>query len=172
MPKPYPGGIRAIIPIPREGRDSSFDYWTLSESGNYYLVTSLFEDQRTENKIFVDSRIVRVTESFMHLSLLYKHLGFNDDTILKISFRHVGLKGRGLAFANQARMMFMFENKTSGIDEVITPLSVRLGDLNKNIHELVYKVISELMVMFDFFKPSRIEVVDPIVSDFVAGKIR
>ena len=66
----------------------------------------------------------------------------------------------------------MFETKTSGVDEVVATLTERLGDINNKIHDLVYKVISDLTVMFDFFKPSRVHVLDPIVGDFIAGRIR
>lgn len=65
-PRPYGDGIRAEVAFDRSafsGRPS-YDYWALRSNGDFYLLQSLFEDDRTENKVFFNTRIVRVTESF------------------------------------------------------------------------------------------------------------
>jgi hypothetical protein len=44
---------------------ASYDYWALRENGVFYLLQSLFEDDRDANAIFFNSRLVRVTESLL-----------------------------------------------------------------------------------------------------------
>jgi len=75
-PRPFEDGIRAEVAIldrSLSGRPS-YDYWALRSNGDFYLLQSLFEDQRAENKIFFNTRIVRVTEALLFAANLYEHL--------------------------------------------------------------------------------------------------
>ena len=76
-PRPYPDGIRTEISIDQSAMTGrpSYDYWALRSNGDFYLLQSLFEDDRAEKKIFFNTRIVRVTESLMFASKLYSTLG-------------------------------------------------------------------------------------------------
>ena len=76
-PRPIADGIVAEVAI-TQGLMSdrpSYDLWSLRSSGDFYLLQSLFEDQRSESKLFFDSRVVRVTESLMFCANLYENLG-------------------------------------------------------------------------------------------------
>ena len=53
----------------------SYDYWAIRRNGDFYVLQSLFEDERGENLIFFNTRIVRVAEALMFASNLYTHLG-------------------------------------------------------------------------------------------------
>jgi len=74
-PKPVADGIIAEVSLP-EGKSSSkpsYDFWALRNNGDFYLLQSLFEDERGSQKLFVDTRTVRVTESLMFCANLYDH---------------------------------------------------------------------------------------------------
>lgn len=166
-PKPYKDGIRAVIHA--ESRES-FDYWTLRKDGNYYLLASLFEDMRAENKCFFDTRTVRVTEVFMFCARLFKGLGFPDSERIEITIRHGGMKGRSLTAANQGRAISLHERGCVE-DEVESVVVEKLADIMPKINDLVYKVVSDLFMMFDYFVPNK-GVVDEIVSNYLKGVVR
>ena len=168
-PKPYANGIKATIHVKRGGGDESFDYWNLKRNGDYYLLKSLFEDMRSKNKLFVDTRIVRITETLLHTVLLYKHLGVQPSEMVNMRIRHGGLKGRELSAASPSRYFSLA--RVSQEDIVISEFSERIGEIEKNIHELVYKAVSDITVMFDFFKLSKDEVVIPLVNNFMTGRV-
>lgn len=167
-PKADTEGVKAVVQVNRED-GNTFDYWYLRRNGDYYLLKSLFEDLREKNKIFLDTRIVRVTETMQHTYLLYKNLGVDLKTPVAMQFFHSGLKDRELAVANRARIPSTV--RKSGVDVVKTPITIKLEEIDSQIQDLVYKVICDLTVMFDFFKPSKIDVVDPLVTNFLSGKI-
>jgi hypothetical protein len=48
-------------------------------TGDFYLLQSLFEDDRDSNAIFFNSRLIRVTESLMFAANLYEALGVPGD---------------------------------------------------------------------------------------------
>ena len=169
-PKPYADGIKATIHIKRGEETESFDHWNLRKNGDYYLLKSLFEDERGNNEIFFDTRIVRVTEAFIRAALLYKCLGVELSEIVNIRIKHGGLKGRKLTAANPARRPFI-DRRISHEDIVASEFSVEIGEIEKKIHDLVYQVISGITVMFDFFKPSKDDVVTPMVNNFMAGRV-
>lgn len=166
-PKPFKGGIRAIIPADSH---KSFDYWSLRKSGNYYLLASLFEDEKGENKCFFDTRTVRVTEIFMFCARLFKELGFPDSERIEIIIKHGGMRGRSLTAASSGRAASLHERGCVE-DEVESIVVKNLGDIMLQINDLVYKVVSDLFMMFDYFVPSR-GVVDEIVANYLNGIVR
>ena len=100
-PRPYGDGIRAEISIGGEPKDRlSYDYWALRSNGEFYLLQSLFEDTRTKDTIFFDTRIVRVTEALMFAQNLYSRLGAPPESRVRIRITHVGLKARKIAAAS------------------------------------------------------------------------
>jgi hypothetical protein len=127
-PRPYGDGIRAVVSI-AEDRRNSFDYWAVRSNGDFYLLQSLFEDTRTLNEIFFDTRIVRVTESLMFIQNLYVKLGMPPETKVKVLVRHSGLKGRTLSSASRNRLIHW--RKTTEEDESMTELSTVLGQMHE-----------------------------------------
>jgi hypothetical protein len=54
-PKPLNDGIRAVVALGEQASrtgDESFDYWSLRNNGDFYLLQSLFEDKRRPNEVF------------------------------------------------------------------------------------------------------------------------
>ena len=96
-PRPYGDGIKAEVSIASGNNDrTSFDYWALRASGDFFLLQSLFEDTRRDHEIFFDTRIVRVTESLMFAENLYTKLGVPPEARVGIRVVHHGLNGRDL----------------------------------------------------------------------------
>jgi TIR domain len=62
-------------------------------------------DERAAQKLFVDTRIVRVTESLMFCANLYEHLGVTDEATMSVRVTHRGLAKRTLATASPNRMV-------------------------------------------------------------------
>jgi hypothetical protein len=65
----------------------------------------------------------------------------------------------------------MDEKYTSIENEAQTEFSEKLGEIEGKIVDLVYKAICDITVYFDYFRPSREQVVEPIVKGFLSGKI-
>ncbi|MEQ1721212.1 MAG: toll/interleukin-1 receptor domain-containing protein [Nitrosomonas sp.] len=104
-PRPFQDGIRAEVSIENEedaGR-RSYDYWALAKNGDFYLQQNLFEDSRDKDKIFFNTRIVRVTEALMFAGRLYSHLGAPAETRLSVRVDHHGLRGRTITSAGGHR---------------------------------------------------------------------
>ncbi len=162
-PKPFKDGIRAII-----STDHSFDYWSLRKDGHYYLLASLFEDKKDKSKCFFDTRIMRITESFMFCEHLFRGLGFPNTEEIKITIKHGGMKGRLLSAANPNRMLSI--KRVSVEDEIETVVIEKLDDILPKIKTLVYKTAEDLFMMFDYFVPNK-GVLDEIVSNYQKGSI-
>jgi TIR domain len=165
-PRPYGDGIRAEIAIDENGR-TSYDYWTVRSNGDFYLLQSLFEDQRTTNRIFFDTRIVRVTEALMFIENLYSKLGAPPEARVGIRVRHSGLTGRILTSASPSRLVFERETKESESTSEITTV---LGTMKESRTEDVRKILEPLFMLFDFaeFNP---DVYEDIVRRFERGQV-
>jgi hypothetical protein len=168
-PKPVADGIRAEISMVQDGMSGkpSYDFWALRSTGDFYLLQSLFEDSRAEQKLFADTRIVRVTESLMFAWRLYSHLGVTDDAGLTVRVTHRGLAKRTLTTASSRRHIF---STTSAEDVSETELSATIGGLKERPVDHVMQVVEPLLMLFDFKKLDR-KVYEEIVTSFVAGRV-
>ena len=125
-PRPIADGIRAEIPIDDGADDrTSYDFWTMRSSGDFYLLQSLFEDQRTENAIFFNTRIVRVTEALMFANNLFQNLGANIGAKLSVRVSHRGFAGRHLTASGNRR--FSMDNPVSETGESEEETVVQIG---------------------------------------------
>ncbi len=165
-PKPYQEGIRAVI----HGGDR-YDFWTLKKNGDYYYLGTFFEDTRTENKLFVDTRVVRVTEVFLRTAGLYQKLGIGAEEIIDLKIRHSGLSGRLMAVASHNRDI-MGQYKCTE-EEISTEFSEPLKNYQdpSRLKELVFRTVKDIVELFDYFPISKEELVDPIVDSFLLGRI-
>lgn len=163
-PKPRQDGIRASILVPDR---SMFDYWTLRTDLVFYLLKTLFEDLRSEGKIFVDTRIVRTAETLMRISRLYRTLHVGPEQKVVIRIRYTGLRGRTLSAGDPGRAMTMHAQRVCIEDESETWIKERLKDIEPKLVDLVHTAVSELCMLFDFFQPSKDRVVQPLVEQFV-----
>lgn len=167
-PRPHPDGIRAEISVDQSaisGRPS-YDYWALRSNGDFYLLQSLFEDDRGEKKIFFNTRIVRVTESLMFASNLYSTLGVAPETRLSVRVTHRGLTGRELTSAGWNRLILP---STTQADESKTEIVVPVGSIMDTIVDDVRRLTAPLFMLFDFQEFNE-AVYRDIVERFVRGQ--
>src|SRR2546425_351709 len=168
-PRPYPDGIRTEISIDQSAMTGrpSYDYWALRSNGDFYLLQSLFEDDRAEKKIFFNTRIVRVTESLMFASNLYSTLGVGPETRLSVRVTHRGLAGRELTSAGGDR--FIWPSTPTPADEARSEIVVAVGSILETIVDDVRRLLAPLFMLFDF-KEFNEAVYRDIVERFVKGE--
>jgi hypothetical protein len=168
-PRPTSDGIRAEVA--REINDYadrvSYDYWSLRKDGDFYLLKSLFEDEREPGKIYFNTRIVRITEVFLFCARLYNTLGVDATEIVKVRVRHSGLAGRMLSSVGSRRLS---DDYVTSADEVTTDVQTPLSKIESELVSLVKEVADPLFVVFDFFKLTD-PVYEDIVNRFVAGQV-
>lgn len=167
-PRPYKDGIRAEVSI-AEGDRKSFDYWAAGSNGNFYLLQSLFEDSRKPNRIFFDTRIVRVTESLMFIESLYSKLSLPPETQIGIQITHSGLKGRELTSASSNR--FMSSHGPAKEGESTSEITTILGKMSETRVENVREIVEPMFMLFDFMQFDA-PIYDDIVRNFERGIIR
>jgi cellulose biosynthesis protein BcsQ len=166
-PRPTKEGILAIVSVQDPDR-RSFDYWALNKGGDFYTLTSLFEDERSTLDVYFDTRIVRATEAVLHCASLYRALGVEPNAHVEMTVRYGGLRGRTLRSTSR-RSVVPRENLHE--DEVnIPPITFRLGAVETEIVDIVKKLCEPLFVIFDFATFSD-EVYEQRVTDFVNGKV-
>lgn len=150
-PRAMADGIVAEV----QGSLSSYDYWALRTNGDFYFLGDLFEDERAQNAMWFDTRIMRVTETFLFCYRLYKILGAPEETEVTISIRHGGLLGRVLSSARPAVWAL---NRTSQEAEVEWKGTVLLSSIRTQLHGTVKAALDPLFVLFDFFQPPQAQV--------------
>ncbi len=170
-PKPNLEGIQAEVSIKGrglKGETRSYDYWSIHESGSYYLLKSLFEDSRDPDSIFFNTRIIRITEVFMYINNLYSNLNLPKDEKIEVTITHGGLKGRILGSSSISRELSM-DYKTE-TDEIPTTVQTTLQDINSNITDIVEEITKRLFEQFELFELSH-EVLKDIVQNYLKGKV-
>jgi hypothetical protein len=168
-PRPHPDGIRAEISIDQSaisGRPS-YDYWALRSNGDYYLLQSLFEDDRGEKKMFFNTRIVRVTESLMFASNLYSTLGVAPETRVSVRVTHRGLAERQLTSAGGNR--FIWPSSATAADESVSEIVVTVGSIMETLVDGVQRLTAPLFMLFDFKEFDK-AIYRDIVERFVKGQ--
>jgi hypothetical protein len=168
-PKVRSDGIWAEI----EGRVwtdfERYDYWALRNDGAFYCRGTLFEDERDNESIFFNTRIVRATEVLLLARNLYKEFGVPVDTPIRYQLSHEAIKGRRLSSSSSARHLSPFLRK---IDENNVETSIdRLHPLpDGDIPSATKSLIEPLLVLFNFFKLSD-SVYTEIVTEFINGRV-
>ena len=155
-PTPVPGGVQARIDAYRAGKTT--DFWSLLESGQYY-VWRLYEEDfeqpqyssstgHPESLIWFDVRIHRIAEVALHSAALYRELGVAPDEPYLLAVNHHGLKGRELysstARAHIRRRQICQAPSATWCRQVTQDYVI--GDLK----ELVREIADELFVLFAF----------------------
>jgi hypothetical protein len=175
-PKPTNEGILAIVaaqfpssPFPRQ----SFDYWTLSRSGDFYTLRSLSEDKLDEDRarkvIYFDVRIARAVEVLLHCANLYKALGAEPNAQVELRLRYGGLRGRQLT-SSSIRWIGYYHGENRHDNEVpVGPIRFRLGAVGAELVSLVKKLCAPLFMIFDYTEISD-EVYEQIITEFVKGR--
>ncbi|MDO8672774.1 MAG: hypothetical protein Q7O66_15285, partial [Dehalococcoidia bacterium] len=174
-PRPTSDGIFAEIEINTlkmlSRTRSSYDYWAARKNGDFYLLKSLFEDERHPDGprvIFFNTRIGRATEMFLHCARLYSALGLDPSTYVNIAVRYSSLQGREMSTSNSGR--WVPPGFKTSEDTVETSATSPLSAIEANLVPLVKQITNPLFILFDFY-----EVKDPIyeqiVNDYVSGKV-
>ncbi len=167
-PRPVSFGIETEVAVEERaliGRPS-YDYWAANAQGCFYLLQSLFEDQRREGKVFFDTRMVRVAESFMFCAGFYRQLGAPAESLVSFRVTHVGLRGRVLESANRERH---FYPRSTTEDVCESELVVSLKEIHDDLPGLVRRVLEPLFAVFEFASFGE-PVYEEIVSKFAAGR--
>lgn len=169
-PRPTGEGIRAVVQADRwNEEEKSYDYWELRTDGDFYQLSSLFEDQRgSPDRLFFNTRIVRVTEAVLYCARLYERLGVESTATVRMRVAHGGLEERVLTSATRDR--HLSQQYRSGADEAAADVSFALGSVAEDLVSIVQALVSPLFVVFDFFELGD-EVFDQIVNRFVAGQV-
>lgn len=169
-PRPKTDGIFAEILIEKKSGyedTGSYDYWTIRKDGTFYLLKSLFEDDKKPGYIFYNSRIVRITEVLLYTVRLYSGFRLPSDSRILIGIRHRGLKDRVLSAVGNRTLR---QVRKSEENEVYTEVETIFERIESDLVDLVEKFTQPLFVIFDFFELDR-KVLEDIVNNFVAGKV-
>ncbi len=168
-PKPVADGIVTEVAITEKSwsGESSYDYWALRNGGDFFLLQSLFEDERAKNHVFFDTRIVRITEALLFLGNLYRNLGVAPEARLSVRIVHSGLAGRTLTSASRNRDVLPASTAANRSE---AQLSDTLSGLREHLVEHVINILEPMFMLFDFkrFEPS---IYEDIVSKFAAGHV-
>ena len=165
-PRPKADGI--VAEVEADIRDS-YDYWTIRRNGDYFLLKTIYEDTEDPQKIFFDTRIVRVTEVLLYCARLYNRLEIDPTAIVNIVIRHGGLKGRILGAANPMRMMLP-EGAPCAENEVESEIATQLSKIEGELVNLVKEFVTPLFTLFDYFEISD-QILEEIVNAYVAGRV-
>lgn len=165
-PRPRADGITAEIAI---GEDSSYDYWAIKRNGDFYSLSSLFEDRRETGQIFFDTRIIRATEGLLYCARLYSRLGVDTSSIIQFSIRFTGLKNRILSAANTSRRHSIHRRQCIE-DEMGAEVSASLQEIEANLVQLVKHLLCPVFILFDFFQPAD-AIYEDLVNKFVRGEV-
>jgi hypothetical protein len=168
-PRPVESGIRAEVAINEKGfsGERSYDFWAIRDTGDYYLLQSLFEDERAENKIFFNTRIVRVTESLMFAAKLYDILGVVPEARLSVRVTHRGLAGRELTASSNNRAI---RSTTTTAPESQSEMVLVLGEIRGKLVEDVRRIVAPMFMLFDFREFDN-KIYEDIVRRFEKGEV-
>jgi hypothetical protein len=165
-PRPLRDGIFARV---LWGERETYDYWSLSLQGDFYLLKTLSEDALGHAEaVFYNTRIVRTTERFLYCRRLYNNLGITDDAFVQMSVRYSGIAGRVLGRAGGGASGLQ---GTAVETEMEHQEVFRLGEIDTRLVELVRSFCEPLFVLFDFFRVDD-SVYGEIVTAFVGGEVR
>ena len=164
-PRSMSDGVTAEIPIQNPSGDRiSYDYWSIRQSGEFFLLQSLFEDQRTKNTIFFNTRIVRVTESLMFAAKLYENLGVLRDAKISVRISHYGFEGRHLSASGNRSFATSTEGQSS-IEKVIS-----ISDIRTSLKDVVHEILAPMFALFEF-QEFEDRIYEDIVHRFVTGEV-
>lgn len=170
-PKPISGDkIKAELDNLKGQFGPMYDLWTLSKNGVLYIKASLFEDLRSNEKIFFDTRIVRTAETLLRTGNLYRALRVPEAENVSWRMEYHGLKGRELTVASSRR--FIAPGRKCELSEIAFEAMDTVGDLKDSevLRKRTYEIVKSITEVCGYFVPQRL-VTDEIVDDFVNGKV-
>lgn len=169
-PTPTTDGIVTEILIEGEKERSSYDYWALRKDGAFYLLKSIFEDERRPGYIFFNTRIVRITETLLYAARLYSGLKVPRNSHFMVGIQHGGLKNRILSTSSISRRFPPSETNISSVEAVNSEVETTIEDIESNLVDLVERFTQPLFVVFNFFELNR-SILEDIVNRYVSGEV-
>jgi hypothetical protein len=168
-PRPTADGIRAEVAIPEKSLSGrpSYDYWALRSNGDFYLLQSLFEDQRAEKMLFFNTRIVRIAESLLFAVNLYRNLGVPSEVRLSVRITHRGIAERTLGSSSPNRQILP---AVTHEDASQTEFVETLAQIQPGLVDHVRRVAEPLFMLFDF-KQFNQAVYSDIIAKFEQGQV-
>jgi len=167
-PRALKDGISTEIALEKEamtGR-TSYDFWSLRNNGDFYLLQNLFEDMRDTNKVFFNTRIVRVTEALLFADNLYTNLGVPPGARISFRVKHAGLSGRTLGSASFNRIILP---ATAHENDSEVEIVVIVGSVRQTLAANVQSLLGPMFLLFDFREFSE-KVYGDIVNRFAMGE--
>lgn len=165
-PKPRTDGI--YTEISNKTVHNSYDYWAIKKNGIFYSLISLFEDSKTSNIIYVETRIWRVTEALFYCARLYSRLNIEPTQEVYFSINHFGLKDRKLAYAGDTSAIWF--NNVCNEEKSETEIHFKLSDIESKIVELVKEILSPMFMLFNFYEVGD-DRYEHLVNKFISGKL-
>jgi hypothetical protein len=127
--------------------DNDYDYWCLTKQGEFYSLRGLDEDYSFfKGQLLFESCVVRATESLMYSSRLLRALGGNDGTKVRLEIRYGGLRSRAL----HSTRMKLPASAVSAEEAILSEVSFFLGELDREMADLVEKLCTPLFLVFDY----------------------
>lgn len=166
-PQPYKKGIRSIIAP--DGKES-FDYWSLSEDGDFYFFRAYQEDsykgddEEKKRQLWFDTQIWRIAEALEHTTELYKVLGVNGITKVNLSIRFVGINHRDLKTSPSSSRL-LFPHKSGSEDVYEWSKIISIDGLNTTIDQNVVEISSGLFLLFEFTEISA-PVIEGVIKEY------
>jgi hypothetical protein len=166
-PRPLLDGVYAKVVWSEK---STYDFWALSRTGDFYLLKTLSEDALGRpDVLFFNTRVVRVAETVMFLTRLYRDLGAGEQSVVHLAIRHAGLDHRPLAAVGSRSWGFQ-RTRTSVEPEVITATDFSLREAEAGLADIVRALLAPLFAVYEFFELSDSVYAD-IVEKFVNGQV-
>jgi cellulose biosynthesis protein BcsQ len=174
-PRPTADGIVAEIPVAESMFGPSYDYWSLRKNGDFFLLQNYFEDTVGErgrinaryraegDKIFFDTRIMRLVESLLYCSRLYSRLDVSEKARILFAAKFTGLKTRQLKSSNPMRP-FMARGTIE--DEVRSEATASLDSITLDLFGVVKELLDPLFILFDYTKLSDV-VYTQVINGFL-----
>jgi len=166
-PRPAKYGISAEVISSGFTDRKNYDFWALTQSGAFFSILNLFEEERDPTAIFFNTRISRVTEALQYCRNIMGNLNYADGSLIDFRVRHTGLQGRILSSSNPNRDLgpskYVCHEAVAQAEETF---ALPLND--DGIVELVKKLLAPMFELFDFFELSA-GVYEDITRKYIAG---
>ncbi|HJP89056.1 MAG TPA: TIR domain-containing protein [Candidatus Limnocylindrales bacterium] len=157
-PQPVVDGIVTEIKWAERG---TYDYWTLARTGTFYLLKTLSEDPLdAPDKLYFNTRIIRVAETILFLASLYQELGAASTGTIHVEVVHAGIRHRTLSAVGARRGTFRDRHTTE--DRVRTTATFTITDVDNRLVDIVKELVGPLFMVYEY-----LEVADGIYSDLI-----
>lgn len=168
-PHPTSDGVIAEVACPATSGGAHYDFWCIKKNGDYYTLSSLFEETHAENTLFFNTRIVRTTEALLFCARLYTNLGIPNTRSVNIQINYSGLSGWQLS-ASGNRRLTMHSRASSIEDSISHSVTVPLIQIENDLVALVKDFTAPLFGLFDFASFGD-DIYTDIVNNFVEGRV-